>query len=153
MHFVSELIEAHIFRHTGKGIEFLLLKRADNVIYPSLWQMVSGKIEKNELAFKAALREIKEETGIIPEKFWVAPNINSFYDQEKDCISFLPVFAARVSQNSKVNISNEHSEFRWVSPEAAKELLAWSGQRKSVEVITEYFAKHSNLNKFIQIML
>jgi hypothetical protein len=41
---ISNLIEAHIFRETEKGIEFLLLKRADNQIYPGVWQMVSGKI-------------------------------------------------------------------------------------------------------------
>jgi len=153
MEIKSKLIEAHIFREKKNGIEFLLLKRAENQIYPGLWQMVSGKINENEQAFKTALREIKEETGLIPEKFWVAPNVNSFYSHEGDYISMLPVFAAKVSENASVTISNEHSDYLWAGPEEAKKLLAWPGQRKSVDVITEYFTKEISFLKFVEIML
>ena len=65
MKIISDLIEAHIFRETKKGIEFLLLKRADDQAYPRLWQMVTGKIRRGEKAFQTAIREIKEETGYI----------------------------------------------------------------------------------------
>ena len=153
MEIKSNLIEAHIFREKKNGIEFLLLKRAEDQIYPGLWQMVSGKIDANEPAFKTALREIKEETGLIPEKFWVAPNVNSFYSPDGDYISMLPVFAAKVSENASVIISNEHSDYRWAEPEEAKKLLAWPGQRKSVDVITEYFTKEISFLEFVEIML
>ena len=63
MQIISELIEAHIFRKSDEGIEFLLLKRAEGNVYPELWQMVTGKMKKDESAHKAALREIKEETN------------------------------------------------------------------------------------------
>jgi dATP pyrophosphohydrolase len=61
MKIVSTMIEAHIFRESEKGIEFLLLKRSEGQPYPGLWQMVTGKI-KTESAHQTALREIKEET-------------------------------------------------------------------------------------------
>ena len=153
MKIVSGLIEAHVFRELNNNIEFLLLKRSESEIYPGLWQMVSGKINENEPAYKTAIREIKEETGIIPEKFWAAPNINSFYSAETDSISFLPVFAARVSADCRVKLSEEHSEFQWASSYKAKKLLAWPGQKKSVEVITEYFTKDSSLLKFLEIKI
>jgi dATP pyrophosphohydrolase len=153
MRIVSELIEAHIFRKSKKGIEFLLLKRSPETIYPEIWQMVTGKMNMGEPAYKAALREIKEETGLIPEKLWIAPNVNSFYDHINDTISFLPVFAGRVLSDSKIVISEEHSEYQWASPGNTKKLLAWPGQKKSIDVITEYFTKESNLLKFVEIML
>jgi dATP pyrophosphohydrolase len=153
MEIKSNLIEAHIFREKGNVIEFLLLKRSEEQIYPGLWQMVSGKIDENEPAFKTALREIKEETGLIPEKFWVAPNVNSFYSPERDYISILPVFAAKVPENTTVSISREHSDYRWAKPEEAKKLLAWPGQRKSVDVITEYVTKEISFLEFVEIML
>ena len=154
MQIISELIEAHIFRESNNGIEFLLLKRAESSIYPGLWQMVTGKINnKDEFAYKTALREIKEETGLVPEKFWVAPNINSFYDQQRDVISHLPVFACKVTSNSGVILSKEHCEFQWVKSEIAKNLLAWPGQKKSVDIITEYFSEDNSLLRFIEIML
>ena len=153
MQIISDLIEAHIFRESGNGIEFLLLKRAERIAYSGLWQMVTGKIKKDETAYEAALREIKEETGLTPEKFWVAPNINSFYDQARDVISNLPVFACRVAVDSIVKLSDEHCEYQWAKPETAKKLLAWPGQKKSVDIITEYFSVEKSPLKFLEIML
>ena len=46
MKIISNMIEAHIFRETKDGIEFLLLKRSEKEIYSGLWQMVTGKIEQ-----------------------------------------------------------------------------------------------------------
>ena len=94
MNIISQMIEAHVFRDTNDDLEFLLLKRSGKVIYPGLWQMVNGKIKAGEKAYQTALREIKEETGIVPERLWVVPKVDSFYSHENDNIMLLPVFAA-----------------------------------------------------------
>ena len=151
MNIISNLIEAHIFREQNGRIEFLLLKRSPDEHYPNLWQMVSGKIKEGETAYQTAIREIKEETGLIPEMFWVAPTVNSFYSPEKDYICLLPVFAAKVKFDCEVKISNEHVEFKWVFPEEAKQLLAWDGQRNSVDVIVDYFLNRNSFLNFIEI--
>jgi len=153
MKIISNLIEAHIFREQNGILEFLLLKRAPYQYYPNLWQMVSGKIKENETAHAAALREIKEETNLIPEKFWVAPTVNSFYAPDGDYICMLPVFAAKVNYFSEVQISSEHVAFKWVTPEEAKNHLAWEGQRKSVDVIVDYFLNQKTFLNFIEINL
>lgn len=153
MKVISNLIEAHIFRETKDGIEFLLLKRAPYQYYPNLWQMVSGKIKDSEKAYETALREIKEETGLSPHQLWIAPNINSFYSPDDEYISLIPVFAAKVDFDSIVKISNEHSEYKWLKPEDARNLLAWEGQRKSVDLITEYFLNRKSFLNFVEIKL
>ena len=153
MNIISNLIEAHIFREQNGKIEFLLLKRSPVQYYPNLWQMVSGKIKENETAYQTALREIKEETNLTPVKFWAAPTVNSFYSPDNDYICLLPVFAVKVEFNSEVTISKEHTEYRWVSPEEAKKLLAWDGQRKSVDVIVDYFLNRNSFLNFIEINL
>lgn len=153
MKILSNLIEAHIFRIINGEIEFLLLKRSPDQYYPNLWQMVSGKIKENETAYNAALREIKEETDLTPEKFWVAPTVNSFYSPDKDYICLLPVFAAKVDCNCEIKISNEHTEYKWVKPEEAKQLLAWDGQRKSVDVIVDYVLNRNSFLNFIEIKI
>lgn len=152
MNVASSLIEVHIFRKIGNDLEFLLLKRAPNEKYPDLWQMVTGSIE-NEDAHQTALREINEETGLTPIKFWVVPNINSFYSPERDVIIMIPVFAVLVDGKQKVIISEEHSEFKWVKKEEAIKLLAWPGQRQSVEIICEYFTNQQSFLKFVEIHL
>jgi len=152
MNVSSTLVEAHIFRKIGNDLEFLLLKRALNEKYADVWQMVTGSIE-SESANQTALREINEETGLTPIKFWVVPNINSFYSPEQDVIIMIPVFAVLVDKNQKVIISEEHSEYKWVKKEEAIKLLAWPGQRKSVEIIYEYFTNQQSFLKFVEIQL
>ena len=123
MKIISNLIEAHIFRETERGIEFLLLKRADDQKYPGLWQMVTGKIEGEEKAHQTALREIKEETGLLPLHLWVAPKINSFYEPKDEYICMLPVFAARVKAEANVILSEEHTEHAWFDSKEAAEIF------------------------------
>ncbi|PJA97228.1 MAG: NUDIX pyrophosphatase, partial [Ignavibacteriales bacterium CG_4_9_14_3_um_filter_34_10] len=80
----SYLVEAHIVKIVDSKLEFLLLKRAESESYPGIWQMVTGSIDNNETAVETALREIHEETSLTPDKFWVVPNVNSFYSAEDD---------------------------------------------------------------------
>lgn len=153
MKIISNLIEAHIFREQNGILEFLILKRSPEQYYPNLWQMVSGKIKEIEKAYEAVLREIKEETSLTPEKLWVAPTVNSFYAPDGDYISLIPVFAAKVNHFSDVKLSSEHVAFKWVTPEEAKTHLAWEGQRKSVDVIVDYFLNRNSFLNFIEIKL
>ncbi len=153
MNIISNLVEVHIFRETENGIEFLLLKRAEDQVYPAVWQMVSGKIKEDEKAFETSLRELKEETNLTPLKMWIAPKVNSFYASQTDSICLIPVFAAQVKKDSNVIISDEHSEYKWVTSDEAKRLLAWDGQRKAVDLIEEYFLNEKSFLKFIEINL
>jgi dATP pyrophosphohydrolase len=150
MKIVSTMIEAHIFRESEKGIEFLLLKRAENQVYPGLWQMVTGKIKENEKSYQTALREIQEETGLVPAQLWVAPTVNSFYEPKDEYICLLPVFAARV-ETDQVKLSTEHTEYQWVDRNTAQKLLAWEGQRKAVQIIEDYFLNEKSFFHFVEI--
>ena len=117
------------------------------------WDFPKGHVEGEETAEEAAIREIEEETGLTPEKMWVAPKVNSFYSAVSDTICLIPVFAAQVAKDSNVIISAEHSECTWVNPREAKELLAWDGQRRAIDLIEEYYLNEKSLLKFIKIDL
>jgi dATP pyrophosphohydrolase len=149
----SNLIEAHIFRELNGTIEFLLLKRSPVQYYPNLWQMVSGKIKQEEKAFETALREIKEETGLTPLNLWVVPNVNSFYTSDSDTLNLVPVFASRVNNKSDVTLSNEHVDYKWLSPEDAKKHLAWAGQHKSVDIIADYFSFRKSFWALVEVKI
>ena len=152
MNIVSTMIEAHIFRESGKGIEFLLLKRSEEQPYPGLWQMVTGKIKANEKAHQTAIREIREETGLVPVQLCVAPTVNSFHEPKDEYICLLPVFAARVKTDI-VTISDEHTEYQWVDKITAQKLLAWEGQRKAVQIIEDYFLNEKSFFHFVEIKI
>jgi 8-oxo-dGTP pyrophosphatase MutT (NUDIX family) len=99
------------------------------------------------------LREILEETNLKPKMMWVVPNVNSFYSLEKNYVSLLPVFVVKVDPNSKVRISSEHTEYKWVNKNKAKRMLAWVGQHKSVDIIHDYFTKKKSFLKFVEIKI
>ena len=153
MKIVSTMIEAHIIREIDRRLEFLLLKRAENQFYPGLWQMVTGKIISAEKAFETALREIKEETGLTPLQLWIVPTINSFYELQDEYICLLPVFVAKVDAGSKIIISDEHKEYKWLEKDKAKELLAWPGQREAVDIIEDYLINKRSFLHFVEIKL
>ncbi len=139
MKIIDDIIEAHIFRQFEGRLEFLLLRRAaDDEVYPGVWQPVTGRMNSGEKAWEAAIREIKEETGLSPGSFWVVPNVNSFYNPVKDTASLIPVFAAKVDASAAVQLSAEHDDFKWLGLEEALPLLAWPGQRKSADIISRY---------------
>ncbi len=147
----STLIEAHIFRRVNNKIEFLLMKRAPNEMYPNVWQMITGTNEDGEKAFETAIREIREETSLHPKSLWIVPNVNSFYSANDDSINMVPVFVAEVDSKLEVVLSDEHSEYIWCNKAKANELFAWPGQRESVNIISEYFSNEKSLLKLIKI--
>ncbi len=145
------MIEAHIVRKINNEIEFLLLKRSDKDIYPGVWQMVTGSILSGEKAYDAVLREINEETGLIPDRLWVVPYMNSFYSRYRNHVCMVPVFSALVNGNSDIVLSEEHVEYKWVDKSTAVKSLAWIGQRNSVEIINEYMTNEINVLNFEEI--
>jgi len=132
----SGIVEVCAFTHTERGPEYLVLRRSpDEKLYPGLWQFVTGSIEKGETAHEAALRELREETGLRPAGFWVVPHVNVFYDPSADSLNLTPVFAARVPPASRPKLSAEHSEYRWCDRIAAAGILAWPAQREALRIL------------------
>lgn len=147
----ASMIEAHISRKRKGKIEFLMLKRGEKAKYPGLWQMVTGKIKKDEKAYETVLREVKEETNMVVEKLFIVPNVNSFYSSVNDTINFVPVFLCLVSENDDVKISKEHCKFRWVSNNKAMKMIAWPGQQKSLSIIYSFLTKKEKEIRFVEI--
>ena len=146
-----KLIEAHIIRKVDDKIEFLLLKRSEEELYPNIWQMVTGKIRENEKAYETASREIKEETNLEIKNLFVVPNVNPFYNSEENSMNLVPVFMTVVDQDSEIIISKEHIKYKWVNKKEAKSKLAWPGQSYSVDIIHDYISRKSQNLNFIEV--
>ncbi len=140
----ANFVDVHIFRRVPDADgdlrdEWLVMKRAPHIRLGGSWQMVSGTIEKKEKAYEGAARELFEETGLRPLHFYQASFVNRFYLAATDEIMLTPVFAAEVAADAKVKLSEEHTEFLWVTPEEAQQRYPWPGQRESLRVIREQF--------------
>jgi dATP pyrophosphohydrolase len=110
------------------GVRFLLLRRAPDVAYAGAWRMVGGKIRPGEAAWEAALREVKEETGRTPRRFWALPSVNAFYEWQHDRINLTPAFAAELDADPVLN--HEHDAFAWLPAAEAAARLRWPEQQR-----------------------
>jgi dATP pyrophosphohydrolase len=132
----SGIVEVCIFAFTGDGPEYLMLRRSPHEkIYPDIWQFVTGSIEGAETATRAALREMAEETALVPTSLWVVPHVNTFYDPSHDSLNLTPVFAAQVDAGRVPKLSAEHTEYRWCDRSSAEGLLVWPGQRLALGIL------------------
>jgi 8-oxo-dGTP pyrophosphatase MutT (NUDIX family) len=135
----SELVEVYIFRRQHRKREYLLLQRAANeTLYPNLWQIVTGTLNKGEKALAGALRELKEETQLPYSKVWNIPIVNSFYNERNDCVELAPLFAVEIPDGNEPVLSQEHQLFQWLEYEEASRLLAWPNQRWALKVVDEF---------------
>lgn len=60
-------LSVHIWMQNSRG-EFLLTKRAPNKGYPNMWESTGGAAIAGDDSLAAALREVKEETGLSLDK-------------------------------------------------------------------------------------
>ena len=130
------VVDCYIYRHTLDGIRFLLMKRNLNKIYEHLWQGVAGKIEKGETSSEAAIRELKEETGLSPLNIFVADHVSKFYETRGDRINLVPVFGIEVDSENVI-LSEEHISYKWVDIDEAIETLVWNGQKKGIQTVND----------------
>lgn len=140
---MKKLIDVYPYRLKNGYPEFLILKRSSGKIYANQWRMIGGKVKGGEKSWQAALRELKEETGLLPEKFWVLPSINQFYESSTDTIHSIPAFAGELLYDSAIKLDDEHSEYNWVKFERIEPYIIWPEQRRLIklthDILTDQF--------------
>jgi dATP pyrophosphohydrolase len=148
------VIDCHIayFNQNKSDWLFLLLKRSDNKIYPGIWQGVTGKIDNEEIPYKTAIRELKEETGLTPNQLWTIDKVNMFYDAEKNIMNLIPVFGV-VVDSTNVVLSNEHCDYKWCNINKTIKLIAWEEQKKGVKIFYDMLKENSDRLKILEIKI
>lgn len=134
----TNFVAIYVCKKIKGNARYLILKRKSKYMH-GLWGQVAGKIEDGETAWQAALRETKEETGITPEKLYTVDIVESFYEITSNHISIIPAFVAFVAESSSVSLSNEHSEYKWVTANQAKKLLPFIQQKRTIDIIQQEF--------------
>lgn len=128
-------VDTYALRGTGDQLEILVLRRGRNGRCPGSWETVHGTIEPGETPVQASLRELREETGLVPEKFYNLSRTEAFYQHRTDELALIPVFAAFVAPDASVRVSAEHDRAEWLAARAAAQRFAWPRERRAVDDI------------------
>ena len=108
----QRVITDGIIRHNGK---FLIIKRSSKEnIFPNKWELPSGKVNFGEDPNEAILREIKEETGIVPEKIELYKVKHHTFEIKKGIRHNVQLLFLIEPKDSSVVLSDAHDDFAWV---------------------------------------
>lgn len=94
-----------------------------------------GHIEPGETAVDAARREMREETGLAPERLFNLSRVELFYLHRTDRVAFVPAFAAFVGGAAEFTLGPEHDAAEWLPIPAARERVAWPRVARALEDI------------------
>lgn len=92
--------------------EILLLKRAGETAFSGQWYLPGGAVDPGESPQEAAVRELREESGldVLEEPELVGCYLSRLYGHDFLMLSFRAPVAGDVS------LSHEHDGVRWVDP-------------------------------------
>jgi dATP pyrophosphohydrolase len=147
-------VEICVFKFENGYPQYIILKRSEEEkIYPGIYQLITGTIEKGDTAIKTALREIREEIQISPKNFWSVPFINSYYVHTRDIVNHSPVFLAEVQSDRFPVLSEEHQSYTWHDYESAVRVLTWDSQRRALKIINDFLTGKDDWGKHTKIEL
>jgi type II secretory ATPase GspE/PulE/Tfp pilus assembly ATPase PilB-like protein/8-oxo-dGTP pyrophosphatase MutT (NUDIX family) len=128
-------IDVLVIRPRPEGWLVLALQRGLQTRCPGSWETVHGHIEAGEEPEDAAVREVREETGLETERLYnvrVAP----FYLHKQHIVQLAVVFAAFVGEGD-VRVGSEHQATEWLSVDDALRRFSFPEERESLRVAVE----------------
>jgi 8-oxo-dGTP pyrophosphatase MutT (NUDIX family) len=102
----------------------LTLQRAHDTRCPTAWETVHGHIEAGESPEEAAVREVREETGLSVQRLY-SVTVQPFYLHKLATVELAVVFAAFVDRAQPITLGAEHIRHEWLSPDAALDRFVW----------------------------
>ena len=127
---VCNTVSIFVLRQQHEQVEVLLMRRTTSM--PGKWCQVAGSIEAGETAWQAALRELREETGLELSQLWSGDICEQFYELQKGRIPMLPVFVGFVDALLDVQLNAKHDAFDWLDFDTVCERVAFPRQRHNL---------------------
>jgi 8-oxo-dGTP pyrophosphatase MutT (NUDIX family) len=100
---------------------------------------VHGRIEVGERPEQAALREVREETGLPVARLYNI-TVQPFYMLSAGVVTAAVVFAAFIDEPSDVRTGNEHEAHEWLSVDDARARFVWPRSRVALDEIRSLLA-------------
>lgn len=134
-----------VFRQQDHQVDIALI-----LVGPKLrWQLPKGTLNPDEQIEQAALREVREETGIVAELLDLLERIEYWFyatraGQRVRFHKFVHFYLMRFQSGDVKDHDHEVEEARWVEIDEAIEMLAFDSEKKIVEKARDWIWKEIN---------
>lgn len=128
------VVDVYVIRPYRAEWLVLTLQRAVGTRCPSSWETVHGHMEPAERPEDAALREVREETGLAVDRLYNV-TCQPFYLHTIGVVEVAVVFAAFVREGDDVRLGDEHQRFEWLPLEVAPTRFTWPREREALSHI------------------
>jgi type II secretory ATPase GspE/PulE/Tfp pilus assembly ATPase PilB-like protein/8-oxo-dGTP pyrophosphatase MutT (NUDIX family) len=127
-------IDVYVIRPLREGWRVLVLQRALDTRCPTAWESVHGHIEHGEEPEDAAVREVREETGLDVARLYNV-TVQPFYLHRSHTVQLAVVFGAFVDEPAAITLGVEHQRSDWLSVEEALDRFQWPREREALREI------------------
>jgi type II secretory ATPase GspE/PulE/Tfp pilus assembly ATPase PilB-like protein/8-oxo-dGTP pyrophosphatase MutT (NUDIX family) len=122
-------VDVYVVR-PGPTWRVLLLQRGPDTRCPGSWETVHGRIEPGERPEDAAIRELREETGLVASRLYTI-TVQPFYLPMASMVTAAVVFTAFVDSETVV-LGDEHQGSAWMDFDRALERCTWPRSRTAL---------------------
>ena len=136
---VAGVVDVFVIRPLEDGWRVLVLQRAADTRCPGAWETVHGRIERDEKPQDAAVREVREESGLEVARLYNI-TVQPFYLHVFQTVQLAVVFAAFVTEPGEVILGPEHRGHEWLSVDDANARFVWPRERSSLAEIVSLLA-------------
>lgn len=134
------VVDVYVVRPYRDEWLVLVLRRAAGVRCPGAWEAVHGSVEPGERAEQAAVRELREETGLAAERLY-SITAHSFYVAKRGTVETAVVFAAFVAEPGNVVLADEHDAHAWLPLDEAAPRFQWPRAREALSHIVQLLGR------------
>jgi 8-oxo-dGTP pyrophosphatase MutT (NUDIX family) len=130
------VVDVYLIHPQLDAWQVLVLRRAEGTRCTGAWEVVHGRIDAGESPEDAAVREVREETGLEIERLYTV-TCQLFYLPRLATVQVAVVFAAFVPRATSPTLGPEHDLAEWLSVDEALARFTWPRSRHALHDIED----------------
>lgn len=128
-------VQGVIYAEENKKRDYLIIKRCEED--GGFWQGVTGTVEEGEFLVECLARETEEELGIKKEdNAEISKILQTIQWKKQNGFTITEyVYAVKISRKQKIQLSDEHVEYRWCDFSEAYDMLGKENNKNTLKFV------------------